>query len=79
MKRIIIQSFVFALTISSLTIIYVAIGLLANAENHHPSWLYRVIEKGTIGTFCELFIICFIPSFILYMTYNYFIEKITLG
>ena len=67
MKRIIIQSFIFALTISSLAINYVAIGLIANAEYHHSSWLYRVMEKGTIETFFELFLICFIPSFILYM------------
>lgn len=75
MKRIIKQSFVFALIISSLAINYVAIGLIANTEHHHLSWLYRVMEIGTIETFCELFLICFMPSFILCVAYKYYHYK----
>lgn len=72
MKKIIIQSFIFALTISSLAINYVAIGLIANAEYNHPTWLYRVMENGTINTFCECFLVCFIPTFIICMAYKFY-------
>lgn len=71
MKRIILQSFVFALTISSLAINYVAIGLIANAEYRHPGDLHNVMRNGTLYTFWELFLTCFIPTFILCMTYKF--------
>ena len=76
MKRIIIQSFIFALTISSLAINYVAIGLIASAEHHHHyTWLYRVMDNGTINTFFEIFMVYFIPTFIICMAYKFYHYK----